>query len=463
MSVDASLVKQPGVAGMFYPADRAACAAQVNACLNAALPASVAAKVLVVPHAGYIYSGTVAATAYATLRARRAVITRVVLLGPNHRVGFRGIALSTARSWATPLGEIPVDMETMARLRALPDSVVADAPFAQEHSLEVHLPFLQTVLGQFTLVPVLVGDAAPQTVARVLSECWGGPETLIVISSDLSHFHDYDTAGTLDGDAARAIEMLRPDLLRDEQACGNRPLRGLLLEAQRRDLRATTLDLRNSGDTAGNRDRVVGYGSFAFEYAESARLAEPHRRLLLDAAVTAIRYGIQHGKMPAITLKNMPRALLAMRATFVTLTLDGQLRGCIGSVTPHRSLVLDVMENAYKAAFADPRFKPLTATELERLDVEVSILSQQRPIPFDGEQALLNALRPDRDGLVIADGDRRALFLPKVWQTLPHARDFLSQLKRKAGLAADHWSDGFRANRFSTETFSRSFTMSGRA
>jgi hypothetical protein len=457
MSVDENRVKQPGVAGLFYPAEADACAAQVEAGLKAARPNPTTAKVLVAPHAGYVYSGAVAGTAYAPLRARRNEIRRVVLLGPNHRVGFQGVALSTARRWATPLGEVPVDLNMVVRLRRLPGVTIADAPFAEEHSLEVHLPFLQSVLGEFELVPVLVGNADPETVARVLSECWGGPETLIVVSSDLSHFHDYETATRLDGAAAQAIELLRPDLLRDQQACGNRPLRGLMLEAQRRDLRATALDIRNSGDTRGNRDRVVGYGSFAFEYAEAARLPEHMRKTLLDAAVASIRYGIQHGKEPGVTLKNVERPLLSMRATFVTLTLDGQLRGCIGSVVPNRPLVMDVVSNAYKAAFADRRFKPLTAAELDRLDVEVSILSHQRPVSFDSEQALLAAMRPDQDGIVIADGDRRALFLPKVWQTLPHAQHFLLHLKRKAGMADDHWSDGFRATRFSTETFNRHF------
>ncbi|MEN3975763.1 AmmeMemoRadiSam system protein B [Emcibacter sp. SYSU 3D8] len=457
MNVDANRVKQPGVAGLFYPADREACAAQVDACLKAARPASVDAKVLVAPHAGFVYSGMVAGTAYATLKERRDIINRVVLLGPNHRVGFSGLALSTAERWATPLGEIPVDLDAMARLRALPGVMVADEPFAQEHSLEVHLPFLQAVLGEFSLVPVLVGNAGPEEVARVLRECWGGPETLIVISSDLSHFHDHETATRMDGEAAQAIELLRPDLLKDQQACGNRPLRGLMLEARRRDLRVTALDVRNSGDTRGNKERVVGYGSFALEYAETARVGDGDRRTLLDAAVASIRYGIQHGKEPNVTLKNVSRPVLAMRGTFVTLTLDGRLRGCIGSVVANRPLINDVVSNAYKAAFADPRFPPLTAAELDRLDVEISILSHQRPISFDSEKALLAALRPDRDGLVIGDDGKRALFLPTVWQTLPHPRDFLLQLKRKAGMADDHWSDSFKANRFTTETFHRHF------
>jgi len=447
--------KPPGVAGMFYPADAGQCAAQVQACLQAAQPAAVTPKALIAPHAGYIYSGAIAASAYATIAPRRGQITRVVLLGPNHRMAVRGMALSSAQSWLTPLGTVPLDRALLDRLARLPDVEVSDAALQQEHSLEVHLPFLQQVLGDFSLVPVLVGDASPDSVARLLREAWGGPETLVVISTDLSHYHDYATAQKLDGAAAQAIELIRPDLLKDDQACGNRALRGFMLEARRRDLRVTALDLRNSGDTAGDRSRVVGYGSFAAEYAETARLDDPARRALLDAARAAIDFGIKHGKQPTATLNNLLRPLLAMRATFVTLTLQGQLRGCIGSLVAHRPLVLDVMDSAYKAAFSDPRFAALTAQELAQLDVEISILSTPRPIAFASQDELLTALRPDKDGLIIDEGGRRALFLPKVWHAVPQPADFLAHLKAKAGLPADHWSDSLRAYRFTTETFSR--------
>jgi AmmeMemoRadiSam system protein B/AmmeMemoRadiSam system protein A len=447
--------KPPGVAGMFYPADAGQCAAQVQACLQAAKPATVTPKVLIAPHAGYIYSGAIAASAYATIATRRGQITRVVLLGPNHRMAVRGMALSSAQSWLTPLGTVPLDRPVIDRLAHLPDVEVSDAPLQQEHSLEVHLPFLQQVLGEFTLTPVLVGEASPDSVGRLLREAWGGRETLIVISSDLSHYHDYATAQKLDGAAVQAIELMRSDLLKDDQACGNRALRGFMLEAQRRDLRVTALDVRNSGDTAGDKSRVVGYGSFAAECAETARLDDAARRALLDAARAGIDFGIMHGKQPTVTLNNLPRPLLAMRATFVTLTLQGQLRGCIGSPAAHRPLMLDVMDSAYKAAFSDPRFAPLTAEELALLDIEISILSTPRSIAFKSQDELLAGLRPDRDGLIIDEAGRRALFLPKVWEAVPQPADFLAHLKAKAGLPADHWSDTFRAFRFTTETFSR--------
>jgi AmmeMemoRadiSam system protein B/AmmeMemoRadiSam system protein A len=447
--------KSPGVAGMFYPADADQCRAQVQACLQAAAKFAVAPKALIAPHAGYIYSGAIAASAYATLAGRRGQISRVVLLGPNHRVAVRGMALSSAQSWLTPLGVVPLDRALLDRLARLPDVEVADAPLQQEHSLEVHLPFLQQVLGEFQLVPVLVGDATPDSVARLLREAWGGPETLIVISSDLSHYHDYATAQQSDSAAAQAIESLRPDLLKDEQACGNRALRGFMLEAQRRDLRVTALDLRNSGDTAGDKQRVVGYGSFAAEYADTARLDPAYRRGLLDAALAAIDYGIKQGAQPNVTLRSVPQPLLAMRATFVTLTLKGELRGCIGAMVPQRPLILDVMHSAYRAAFSDPRFAPLSAQELAQLEIEISILSTPRLIEAASEQHLLKALRPDKDGLIIDDAGRRALFLPKVWQAVPQPQAFLQHLKAKAGMPAEHWSDNFRAYRFTTETFGR--------
>ncbi len=447
-------VKQPAVAGTFYPGEGHACADIVARCLAEATPSTITPKALIAPHAGFRFSGPIAGNAYAGLRQRRDQIRRVVLLGPAHRVALKGMAVATADRWATPLGEVPIDWPALTRILRLPDVALADAPFAQEHSLEVHLPFLQQALEQFTLVPVLVGQATPESVARVLREVWGGPETLVVISSDLSHYHDYETARSKDLAAAQAIEMLRSDLLKDDQACGRRPIYGLLEEARRRDLRATAIDVRNSGDTFGNKDRVVGYGAFTFEYASSARTKDAVRARLGRLARAVIRYGIEHKGTPQIQLGgNVDRQMLAMRATFVTITIAGNLRGCIGSTSAHRPLFLDVCENAYKAAFGDPRFEPLTAEEAQHIDVHVSVLSTARRIPVSSDRGLLSELRPDMDGLILQDGNRRALFLPSVWQDIPDPALFVKRLKQKAGLAPGHWSDTMQAFRFTTESF----------
>ena len=212
-----------------------------------------------------MYSGPVAASIYARLSLGRGRISRVVLLGPAHRVGFRGCALSNALWFATPLGEIPIDTDAAKRLADLPFVHKLDLPHEQEHSLEVHLPFLQEVLCVFSLVPIVVGDASPEEVAQLLDALWGGDETLIVISSDLSHYHDYATARRMDKATSEAIVAMRPEDIGFEDACGRLPVSGLLIAAKKRGMKAETIDLRNSGDTAGPKDRVVGYGAYAFE------------------------------------------------------------------------------------------------------------------------------------------------------------------------------------------------------
>jgi AmmeMemoRadiSam system protein B len=262
--------RRPAVAGAFYSREVSVLKAEVEAYLAGALASpALAPKAIIAPHAGYIYSGPVAASVYARLAPRRGRITRVVLAGPAHRVYVPGAAVPAARAFVTPLGEIPLDTEALAALRALPFVEESDRAHALEHSLEVHLPFLQAVLGEFRLVPILVGDADSAQVARMLEAVWGGDETLVVVSSDLSHYLPYEAACARDRDTADAILRLEPTLEPDE-ACGAAPINGLLEVARRRRLAAELVDLRNSGDTAGDRDRVVGYAAFAFREAARA-------------------------------------------------------------------------------------------------------------------------------------------------------------------------------------------------
>lgn len=256
-------IRPPAVAGQFYPEQAAALAAAVDGYVrDAGPPRDPAPKALIAPHAGYVYSGPVAGSAYAPLASLRGRIERVVLLGPAHRVALRGLAAPAASAFATPLGELRLDRDSLERVLALPQVVASDAPHALEHSLEVQLPFLQELLGDFALVPLVVGDATPQEVAAVLDLLWGGDETLVVVSSDLSHYHDYATARRMDSETSRAIEALQPEAIGFDQACGRIPVQGLLLAARARGLRARAVDVRNSGDTAGPRDAVVGYGAY---------------------------------------------------------------------------------------------------------------------------------------------------------------------------------------------------------
>lgn len=258
-------VRNPAVAGLFYPDDPRELHTLVFNYLAAVPVSGVVPKAIIAPHAGYVYSGPIAASAYARIKPARGRITRVVLLGPAHRVGFHGLALSSADCFQTPLGRITVDQEAVKKISCLPQVCLMDTAHAQEHSLEVHLPFLQEALGEFSLVPLVVGDVGPGEVAEVLETLWGGPETLIVISSDLSHYHDYKTAQKLDRATSQAIEQLRPEDIQYDHACGRNPVNGLLQVARQRGLTAKTVDLRNSGDTAGTHDRVVGYGAYVFE------------------------------------------------------------------------------------------------------------------------------------------------------------------------------------------------------
>lgn len=259
-----SNIRPAAVAGAFYPGGRAELERDVGAMLGAA-PEAVGTppKALIVPHAGYVYSGPTAACAYRWLEKQRGTVTRVVLLGPAHRVACRGLAVPGADGFATPLGVVPIDTAALAAIRALPQVVVSREAHRLEHSLEVQLPFLQQTLGEFKLVPFVVGAATAEEVAEVIDALWGGPETLILVSSDLSHFHAYRTAQEIDRGTVRRILALHEGISH-EQACGGTPINGLLLVAARRGLQAELLDLCNSGDTAGDRDRVVGYCAIAF-------------------------------------------------------------------------------------------------------------------------------------------------------------------------------------------------------
>jgi AmmeMemoRadiSam system protein B/AmmeMemoRadiSam system protein A len=450
--------KAPEVMGTFYPADPASLAAGVDRCIAAAPAWAMRPKAVVAPHAGHVFSGPIAGSAYRLLAPQRSTIRRVVILSPPHRMAVQGLAVHPASHWATPLGVLPVDRAAIAKLLSLPFVAENPAPFTREHGIEVHLPFIQRALGDVAIIPVLVGQATPQQVAQALHLVWGGPETAIIISSDLSHYLGYDEARAKDIGTVAAIERLQREPIGAAEACGRHALYGLLERARALDMRATCLDYRNSGDTHGDKARVVGYASIAFEYAQQARLAEADRKLVFDIAQFMVRFGVEKGRKPSITWRALSPSMKAQRASFVTLTLNGALRGCIGSVSAHRPLHDDIAESAWKAAFGDPRFKPLTAEELPAVKVDISILSQARPIPVQSEAELIAALDPDRDGLILRDGRHQALFLPHVWGGIPDPRVFVRALKRKAGLAPEHWSAETRAFRFSVESFGQSDT-----
>jgi AmmeMemoRadiSam system protein B/AmmeMemoRadiSam system protein A len=458
-----SAVRPAAVAGTFFPAD-----AQVLRDTLAAHLADVPTtegggrlpKLLVVPHAGYIYSGAVAALAYAPLARWRGLITRVVLLGPSHRVAVRGLVAPTVGAFETPLGRVVVDEASLDSLADLRQVVRADRPHAQEHALEVQLPFLQTVLGpDFQLVPLTVGQASPGEVAEVLERLWGGEETLIVVSSDLSHFLPYEQAQVSDRETVRRIMQFATDL-RGDEACGAAPLNGALLVAHRHGLTPRLLGLRNSGDTEhGDRQRVVGYGAVVFDTAPLPAPSDDDAlgRELVAQARRAIADALARQPYAAPAADQHP-ALQRRGATFVTLhDAQGRLRGCVGRLEATRPLGVDVRANARAAAFEDSRFPPLRASEWPGLRVEVSLLETPEPMAVGDEAAALAALRPGVDGVILQWHGTRATLLPQVWEQCPQPSQFMAALKRKAGLPADFWSSDVRLSRYRV----RSYTDSG--
>jgi AmmeMemoRadiSam system protein B/AmmeMemoRadiSam system protein A len=420
---------------MFYPGEPNALSAEVDDLLGGVeelAPRLGFPKALVVPHAGYVYSGPVAARAYDELGTARGIVRRVVLLGPCHRVAVRGLAVPTAEAFATPLGQVPVDRPALRSVQDLPQVVPSDAAHALEHSLEVQLPFLQKLLGEFSLVPLAVGTASVEEVSQVLERLWGGPETLIVVSTDMSHYHAYEEARRIDSATLARIAACATDIDHDE-ACGATPLNGLLSFAAKRRFPIRLLAACNSGDTAGDKGRVVGYSSFALYDGEAAVPTEKAGAALLDIAHGAIEQQLFQKSLAAFEAPWLRQA----GATFVTLKKNRELRGCIGSLQAARPLAEDVAHNALGAAFRDPRFPALAAHEWPQCSVEVSLLSAPKPLRFAGEDDLLSQIRPGEDGLILEAQGRRGTFLPQVWESIPDTRAFLDELIRKAGLPAD--------------------------
>ena len=442
---------QPVVAGAFYPGHADALGRMVAGLLARAPALDVPPpKAVILPHAGYRYSGAVAAAAAVALRPG---VRRVVVLGPSHRFAFEGVALPDAQAMATPLGAVPIDADAVGALLRHPEVRVEPRAHAAEHSIEVELPFLQHRLADFSIVPLVIGEIATARLAAILDTVWGGDETLLVVSTDLTHFLPAAEAERVDLSTAHAVETSEGAGLTGFEACGHRPLSAFLAGAAARGMRLTRLGLTHSGAVGGDMARVVGYGAWMAHDAEAACLSPAHREAALGIAGQALRARVRRGRTPYVDLGSFAAPLQSVAASFVTLKREGRLRGCIGSLKASRPLVEDIADNAGKAGFEDPRFRPVSEEELDGAEIEIAILSRPAPIAFRDEADLLAQLRPGRDGLILRDGSRRATFLPKVWDALPAPEGFLGALKAKAGLPSDHWSDEVGAWRYMAESF----------
>lgn len=435
-------VRPPAVAGLFYPADPDQLRSTVRQLLHDASGTRIdgVIRALVSPHAGYRYSGVVVAAGYKQIGTS---IKTVILLGPSHRVPLRKASVPDVAAYQTPLGHVPV-AGLVHDLTALPFVDSVPAAHQKEHSLEVQLPFLQVVLSRFDIVPILTNDADPQALASALAP-YVDAHTLVVASSDLSHYYSYQTAQDLDKICTNAITAGAFSDMVLCQACGKQAILTVMHLARIKGWQARLIEYKNSGDTAGDKSRVVGYTSIAFVAGKETssmkdQVSRDDRNALLTLARSAIEHRLVDGA-PVKRPESKSAVLRENRGCFVTLHKAGQLRGCIGTIEPLSPLAECVEENARNAAFRDPRFPPLSEAELPDIDIEISVLSVPRRIDFKDGQDLKRQLRPGVHGVILSRGFKRSTFLPQVWEQLPDKEKFLEHLCLKGGMPSDAWKD----------------------
>ncbi|MCG6912006.1 MAG: AmmeMemoRadiSam system protein B [Deltaproteobacteria bacterium] len=452
----AKSVRKPLWAGRFYESDPSGLVHHIDALTKKAAqtritpPEGKFLRAIVMPHAGYTYSGwTAAHAAQAIAKSRYA---KVVLIGPDHRIGLRTAAISDAAAYETPLGRIDLhhDITRLRRQKDLFETLPLNRD--REHCLEVILPFLQRYLGTFQLVPVVVGSGDVEKLSHAL-DAIVDDDTLLVVSSDLSHYLPYAEAVERDHETIEEIINLTPDkLMRDDnRACGKTPLLIAIQMARRHRWQPVLLHYSNSGDTAGDRSQVVGYAAIGFFGDRPANAGENQGKPFGDTQGQILIRLARRTIMEKLGMDTSGPAFTDLdadlrddrfkrqRGTFVTLTIDGRLRGCIGNLTATGDVLNGVRRNALNAAFRDPRFPPLTIAEMNTTRIEVSILTDPQPLDFKNGQDLVEKLRCHVDGVIVRKGLARATFLPQVWEQLPAPEDFLSHLCRKAGLPPDAW------------------------
>lgn len=413
-------------------------------------------KAIIVPHAGYVYSGHAAMAAFQHLEASE----NFFIIAPSHNEDFNNIALPEFTYFETPLGNIEVNNKLIAEIAEKFPSIVADEVFENEHSIEVQLPFIQNLfmphkqnavdfvknlkkLGKkIRIVPILVGNCDYRLISDLISTYW--ENSSFIISSDLSHYYTQQQCRQIDTYTATVIETGRIEFLEQQQACGLIGIKGLVDFANNNECAMIRAEMYNSGDISSDKDKVVGYGSwFMYEDSRNDFIETYFSKYVLKAAKASIIASINQEEFIP---HKIPAVLTQFGASFVTLKLNGELRGCIGSVYPTKPLILDIIDNAKNAAFQDPRFEPLTVEELEGLEISVSILSAIERIDFKDERDLLSKIHPH--GVILVERDKRAVYLPVVWEQLPDKEIFLNSLKEKAGLPPNYFSKTIEAYKF---------------
>ena len=447
--------KKAEYAGTFYPENPE----ELNCLLDSfkqEIKIDYRSKAIIVPHAGYIYSGHSAMAGFQYLEPSE----NIFIIAPSHHENFNNIALPEYTFFETPLGNLEVNNRLISEITEKFPCIIADEVFDKEHSIEVQLPFIQNLFfpqrqsavdfvknlkkigRKIRIVPVLVGNCDYRLISDLISTYW--ETSSFVISSDLSHYYPIQECRQIDTYTATIIETGRIEFLQPQQACGITGIKGLVDFANNNECSMIRAEMYNSGDISNEKDKVVGYGSwFLYTDTKNDFIERYYSRYVIDIARQSIISSINQEEFIP---KGIPPVMTQYGASFVTLKLKGVLRGCIGSVYPTKPLILDIIDNAKNAAFQDPRFEPLTVDELEDLEVSVSILSAIERINFKDERDLLSKIYPY--GIILADREKRAVYLPVVWEQLPDREIFLNSLKEKAGLPPNYFSKSLEAYKF---------------
>jgi len=436
------IVRKAAVAGQFYPADAKELRKEVLSYLTGGMALLKSPRLMISPHAGFVFSGPVAGKGFATLNKET---RRVFLIGPSHHAWFKGISIPEVTHYQTPLGLVELDLDIVEKLQKNSLVCAAKGAHEPEHCLEVQLPFLQVQLKNFKIIPILTGEIDPVQVADLLFP-FLDETTLVIASSDLSHYYPNSKARQIDDNTINHILAGKID--GEIDGCGKTPIRVVMHLAHKMSFKPHLLDARTSYETApqyGSASRVVGYASIIYSdksdpellSSEILQLKAEHKSYLLRLARNSLNSAVQ--KMSVTDTVEIPEVLKDNRGCFVTLTSKGDLRGCIGYIEPIKPLYQAVMENAENAALKDPRFPPVTANELANIRVEVSVLTKPQPLKFSTPDELLNKLIPGVHGVILRKGSFQSTYLPQVWEQLPDKMKFLEHLSLKAGMPRDGW------------------------
>lgn len=444
-------IKSTSVAGTFYIADKEELLKQLEKFKHSHIKdCDYHSRAILVPHAGYMYSGEIASEGFQYLDKN---VKNIFIIAPAHRVAVSGIALSDYDAWQTPLGEIPINQKINEELIEKFDCEYYDEAFEDEHAVEVEIPFIQTILEDVKIIPILVGNSDCIKIAKIIEHYWQNKENAFVISSDLSHFYESSEAKKIDSLTAEMIESNDIQQFQHIQACNSVGVCSIVHFAKDKNFSLIRVDLKNSGDVTSEKSRVVGYGAwFLYEGEKTEFIKRYFSDLVLDICKNSILNGIHNRTITKFDkVIKLPAVFEEQGASFITLEKNNTLRGCIGSIIPHQSLVDDLTKNAYNSAFEDPRFLPLKPDEFDDLSIAISLLSTPTKMDFIDQSDLLEKIEPFVDGIIIKDKGYQAVYLPSVWEQLPDKEMFLKSLKIKAGLNPDHFSKTFEAYRFRTE------------